>query len=104
MHKAVTTIVLICLIKRIQCEMEQRVGDFKTKSHGVNGTLFISGEKTIILKGFSYDGNSYFSLLRIESYVRMQHRVNVLIFEFFDNYTEETSGSQLFELPITLGQ
>ena len=96
MHTTKATIILICFVEHIQCEMEQKVGDFKTKDHDVNGTLFISGEKTIILKGFSYDGNSYFSLLRIESYVRMQHRVNVLIFEFFDNYTEETSGSQLF--------
>jgi hypothetical protein len=57
MHTTTATIILICLVKHIQCEMEQKVGDFKTKDHGVNGTLFISGEDKIILKGFSYDGN-----------------------------------------------
>ncbi len=57
MHTTIATIIMICLVKHIQCEMEQKGGDFKTKDHGVNGTLFISGENKIILKGFSYDGN-----------------------------------------------
>jgi len=35
---------------------ELKVGDFKTKSHGVNGSLYIIGENAILLKGFSYDG------------------------------------------------
>jgi hypothetical protein len=32
------------------------VGDFKTKDHGVNGTVYISGENTLLLKRFNYDG------------------------------------------------
>jgi hypothetical protein len=35
------------------------VGELKTKDHGVNGTVFITGEETILIKGFSYDGKMH---------------------------------------------
>ena len=34
----------------------REVGSFKTRDHGVNGTVFITGEETLAVRGFSYDG------------------------------------------------
>ena len=36
--------------------LDLEVGSFKTRDHGVNGTVYITGEFTIAIRGFSYDG------------------------------------------------
>ncbi len=72
-----SVIILICLqISLVYCEnlttsatiktttttlmpvAQMKVGEFKTKDHGVNGTLYIIGENSLLLKGFSYDGKN----------------------------------------------
>ena len=35
---------------------EIKVGEFKTKQHGVGGTVYIVDEQTLLIKGFTYDG------------------------------------------------
>ena len=33
-----------------------KVGDFQNYAHGINGEVFMKDEKTLVIKGFTYDG------------------------------------------------
>ncbi len=33
-----------------------KVGDFQNYVHGINGEVFMKDEKTLVIKGFTYDG------------------------------------------------
>lgn len=46
--------IYICLAI-VQGE-DELVGDFKSKDHGVNGTVFLRDINKLLIKGFSYDG------------------------------------------------
>ena len=56
MHVLFKVISIFCLIDLINGGTLLRVADIKTKDHGVNGTVYISGENTLLLKRFNYDG------------------------------------------------
>jgi hypothetical protein len=56
MRRLLATISVVCLVFVVDCT-KLEVGNFKTKDHGVNGTVYIDGDSTLNIKGFSYDGN-----------------------------------------------
>jgi len=35
-----------------------KLGDFENHAHGISGKVFVKDEKTLIIKGFSYDGTA----------------------------------------------
>jgi len=49
--------VLLCgLAASVASEELVKAGDFQNYAHGINGEVFLKDEKTIVIKGFTYDG------------------------------------------------
>jgi hypothetical protein len=50
--------LVICTCLAVALAEDELVGDFKSKDHGVNGTIYSRNGTKLIIKGFSYDGKN----------------------------------------------
>jgi len=50
------SVLLFGLVASVTCEELVKAGDFQNYAHGIGGQVFLKDEKTLVIKGFTYDG------------------------------------------------
>jgi len=50
------SVLLFGLVASVASEKLVKAGDFQNYAHGINGEVFLKDEKTLVIKGFTYDG------------------------------------------------
>ena len=55
MSLILTMLTLVAFAVNVYSE-DIKVGDFKNHAHGIGGTVYAVDEKTLLIKGFTYDG------------------------------------------------
>ena len=56
MKTSILCVIIVLVLAVDNQALQHNVGEFKNVQHGVGGTVYITDEHTLLIKGFTYDG------------------------------------------------